>query len=128
MTFMKASREGVNWGLEVQALESLWLVLRHDKNRIEFFKLKVEPFGPPFASGCVSLGRYIPSFHPIAQAKPATSRNPVGLHPTKFIKESEEIQEGHYPNVGLTEMSEDAQEGNGIEVEIQEGTTIKVQN
>jgi hypothetical protein len=36
----------------------------------------------------------------------------------EFIKESEKVQEGHYPNVGLTKMSEDAQESNGTGVEM----------
>jgi hypothetical protein len=56
----------------------------------------------------VALERNVFSFDAISEMKPTTSRDSVGFHPPEFIEVTEEVKKGHYPNVGLAKMSEDA--------------------
>jgi hypothetical protein len=52
----------------------------------------------------------------IPKAESNTSRYPAGFHPTKLIVKPEEIKEGHYPNVGLPKVREDAQKSGRVGV------------
>jgi hypothetical protein len=111
----KAWREGVNEGFEVQSSE-LRLDLRHNKNRVEFFELEVQPSRSTLAPGCVALERDVFRLHAVTKAKLTTSQNPIGFHPPEFVEEVKEVKERYYPNLGLAEVSKNAQESDGIGV------------
>jgi hypothetical protein len=77
----------------------------------------------------VALERDVFGLHAITEAKPTASRDSVGFHPPELIIiVTEEVKKGHYPNIGLAKMSEDAQKGDRIGIEVQEGKTIKIQD
>jgi hypothetical protein len=63
-----------------------------------------------------------PSCHRVGETR--NFRYLAGFHPPEFIEKTEEIQEGHYPNVGLAQMGKDAQESDGVGVEVQKRKAI----
>jgi hypothetical protein len=67
-------------------------------------------------------------FHIVTKTKSATPRDSAGFHPMEFVEKKEKIQEGHYPNVGLTKVSKDAQEGDGVGVKVQKRNAIEVES
>jgi hypothetical protein len=74
------------------------------------------------------LEGYVTRLQAIPKSESNASGYPVGFHPTQLVVKAEEIKKGLYPNVGLTKMSKDAKEGDGIRVQVKQRKTIEVQD
>jgi hypothetical protein len=104
------------------------LFFRDNKDRIRVLYLKIEPSFPPFAARRGALERDVAQLQAIPKSKSNTSGHPIGFHLAQLIVKSEKIKEGFYPNVGLAKIGEDAEECDGIGVQVKQRKAIEVQD
>jgi hypothetical protein len=104
----KGLEGGSQGGSSSPLRDFVWLVLRDDKDGIQFLYLEIEPSRSPLVARRRALEGDVARLQAIPKSKSDVSRYPVGLHPTQLIIETKEIKKRHYPNIGLTKMNEDA--------------------
>jgi hypothetical protein len=64
----------------------------------------------------------------IPKSETDTSGHLFRFHPAQLIVEAEEIKKRLYPNVGLTKIGENTEEGDGIGVQMEQRKTVEIQD
>ena len=66
------------------------------------------------------------------QAIPKSKTNTPGylfrFHPAQLVVKTEEVKKRLYPNVGLTKIGKNTEEGDGIGVQMEQRKTVEVQD
>lgn len=92
------------------------------------FYMEIEPPGSPTTSRRRAIEGDILHPRSISKMELVASGDPARLHPSELVEITEEVKEWHYPDVGLRKMRENAQESNGVKVQVEEMKAIEVQN
>nr|ABA93784.1 hypothetical protein LOC_Os11g29550 [Oryza sativa Japonica Group] len=102
--------------------------VRNNKDWIRIFYLKIEPPRPPFATRRGALEGDVSQLQAIPKQEIDTSGYLFRFHPAQLIVEAEEVKKRLYPNVGLTKIGEDTEEGDGIGVQMEQGKAVEIQD